>query len=100
MSETHIIHDSRGKEIDRIEIKKNPVITMTAKRNHREHRGWISVKDRYPDDARDVRAYSPEFGIHTACFERGAEDDPCWWSDEVKSAAYKESVTHWREIES
>jgi len=57
---------------------------------------WISVKTRYPDDARDVLTFG-KFGLQSACFELGCEDDPCWWSPTVQSAAFKESVTHWAE---
>ena len=57
---------------------------------------WISVKRRLPDDARDVLTLG-RYGIHVACFEWGTEDDPCWWSDDVRNADFKESVTHWRE---
>lgn len=58
---------------------------------------WISVKDSLPDDARDVLTLG-HFGVHKACFEWGTEDDPCWWTNEVRKAAFKESVTHWAEL--
>lgn len=58
---------------------------------------WIAVKDRFPDDARDVLTFG-RYGVHKACFEWGTEDDPCWWSDEVRKADFKESVTHWAEL--
>jgi hypothetical protein len=58
---------------------------------------WISVKDAYPDDARDVWTLGA-FGVNKACFEWGADDDPCWWSNAVVTAAFKTSVTHWMEV--
>ena len=58
---------------------------------------WIIVKDAYPDDARDVWTLG-KHGIHKACFEWGCEDDPCWWSNEVLTASFKTSVTHWMEV--
>ena len=58
---------------------------------------WISVKDRFPDDMRDVLT-AGRYGVHKACFEWGTEDDPCWWSDEVRKADFKSSVTHWAEL--
>ena len=58
---------------------------------------WISVKDAYPDDARDVWTLGA-FGVNKACFEWGCDDDPCWWSNAVVSAAFKTSVTHWMEV--
>ena len=61
-------------------------------------RKWISVTERYPDNARDVLTWSETFGQRTGCFEWGAEDDPCWWTDEGHTAAFKESVTHWAEV--
>ena len=59
---------------------------------------WISVQDRCPDTMRDVIAFG-RYGVLKACFERGTEDDPCWWTDEVCTADFKTSVTHWSEIE-
>jgi len=58
---------------------------------------WIAVRDRFPDDARDVLTFG-RYGVHKACFEWGTEDDPCWWTDEVRKADFKESVTHWAEL--
>jgi len=58
---------------------------------------WIACKDRLPDDARDVLTFG-RYGVHRACFELGSEDDPCWWSDEVRKADFKESVTYWAEL--
>jgi hypothetical protein len=58
---------------------------------------WISVTDRYPDDARNVWTLG-EYGINKACFEWGCDDDPCWWSSKVNTAAFKTSVTHWMEV--
>ena len=64
--------------------------------NEQKHK-WISVADRYPDDARGVLTKGP-FGVHSGCFEWGTEDDPCWWSPTCLTAAFKTSVTHWAEI--
>jgi hypothetical protein len=58
---------------------------------------WISVKERCPDDAREVLTFG-RFGLHRACFEWGQEDDPCWWAKEISAPAFKESVTHWAEV--
>ena len=57
---------------------------------------WIACEDRYPDDGRDVLAFG-KFGYEVACFERGSEDDPCWWCG-MHGVAFKESVTHWMEL--
>lgn len=59
---------------------------------------WISVNDRLPDDIRDVLTKG-RYGVHTACFELGSDGDPCWWSDEVRKADFKTSVTHWAELD-
>lgn len=57
---------------------------------------WISVKDRYPDDARDVLTFG-SYGYNVACFEWGSEDDACWWA-KGQPAMFKRSVTHWMEL--
>ena len=56
----------------------------------------IPIKEGYPDNGRDVLTRG-KYGWSVACFERGIEDDPCWWAV-GQPAMFKESVTHWCEL--
>ena len=54
--------------------------------------GWISVKDRLPEDESDVLAYSrigEEFRIYPACYSNGV------WLDCVFNAPATDTTTHW-----
>lgn len=54
--------------------------------------GWISVKDRLPEDESDVLAYSrigEEFRIYPACYSNGV------WFDCVFNAPATDTTTHW-----
>ena len=53
---------------------------------------WISVKDRLPEDDRDVLAYSSigeESRIYPACYSNGV------WYDCVFNAPANDTTTHW-----
>jgi len=60
-------------------------------------RGWISVKDRLPENRSMCLTYSPKGKMRVAqAFLPNPDDHPndCWWSVHGQGAHYV-AVTHW-----